>query len=117
MTSHQYIKRRENRGVGEVWADAVFEGGGVKAIGLIGAATVAEKRGYRWKHLAGTSAGAIIAALLAAGYTAQQLRQIETLDYTRFLPMTWWHRIPLVGSAARTWFKNGLYPSVEIERW
>lgn len=100
-----------------MWADAVFEGGGVKAIGLIGAATVAENRGYRWKHLAGTSAGAIIAALLAAGYTARDLREIETLDYTRFLPMTWWHRIPFVGRAARTWIKNGLYPSIEIERW
>jgi NTE family protein len=28
-----------------VWADAVFEGGGVKAIGLVGALTVAEEKG------------------------------------------------------------------------
>lgn len=47
-------------------ADAVFEGGGVKGIGLVGAIAVAEEKGYRWVNVAGTSAGAIVAALLAA---------------------------------------------------
>src|ERR671930_1607267 len=50
--------------------DAVFEGGGVKGIALIGAAAVVEAAGYRFYNLAGTSAGAIVAALLGAGYTA-----------------------------------------------
>lgn len=34
-----------------MWADAVFEGGGVKGIGLVGALSVAESNGYRWKKL------------------------------------------------------------------
>lgn len=41
-------------------ADAVFEGGGVKGIGLVGAIAVAEERGYHWVNVAGTSAGAIV---------------------------------------------------------
>jgi NTE family protein len=57
-------------------ADAVFEGGGVKGIGLVGAVTVMEERGYRWMNLAGTSAGAIVASLLAAGYTGPELAGI-----------------------------------------
>ena len=44
-------------------ADSVFEGGGVKGIGLVGAVAVAEERGYQWVNIAGTSAGAIVAAL------------------------------------------------------
>ena len=54
-------------------ADAVFEGGGVKGIGLVGAVAVAEERGYQWVNVAGTSAGAIVAALLAAGYSAAEI--------------------------------------------
>lgn len=73
-------------------ADGVFEGGGVKGIGLVGALTVAEQEGYRdWRRVAGTSAGAIVASLLAAGYSARELKDMmmemdymELLDYTTF---------------------------------
>ena len=51
-------------------ADAVFEGGGVKGIGLVGAVSEIEKAGYTFENLAGTSAGAIVASLLAVGYKA-----------------------------------------------
>lgn len=50
--------------------DLVFEGGGVKGIALVGALTVLEEWGYEPQGVAGTSAGAVLAALLAAGYTA-----------------------------------------------
>lgn len=66
-------------------ADAVFEGGGVKGIGLVGALAVAEERGYRWVNVAGTSAGAIVASLVAAGYGAGEMKEIlQELDYRRF---------------------------------
>ena len=46
---------------------------GVKGIGLVGALTVAEEEGYKdWQRVAGTSAGAIVASLLAAGYGSQE---------------------------------------------
>ena len=48
-------------------ADIVLEGGGVRGIGHVGALSVMEEKGYRPVHIAGTSAGAFVAALLAAG--------------------------------------------------
>ncbi|WP_212774734.1 patatin-like phospholipase family protein [Polycladomyces abyssicola] len=101
-----------------VWADAVFEGGGVKAIGLVGALTVAEEKGYRWKRLAGTSAGSIIAALLAAGYRAGDIHALMMeQDFLQFMPKTWYHRIPYMGPALRLWIHKGLYPGDALEKW
>src|SRR3954453_6352371 len=54
-------------------ADLVFEGGGVKGIAFGGALAALDDAGYEIKRVAGTSAGAITAALVAAGYTAQEL--------------------------------------------
>lgn len=51
-----------------------FEGGGAKGIALVGALSVLEERGYEPQGVAGTSAGAVLTALLAAGYTAAELR-------------------------------------------
>jgi NTE family protein len=66
-------------------ADAVFEGGGVKGIAFAGAITAAERAGVEeWKNVAGTSAGSIAACLLAAGYHAQDLERILTVEYRRF---------------------------------
>lgn len=101
-----------------MWADAVFEGGGVKAVGLVGALTVAEEKGFRWKRLAGTSAGSIIAALLAAGYRADEIHTLMMeQDFLQFLPKTWYHRVPYVGPALRLWIHKGLYPGKPLEKW
>src|SRR5271156_4884094 len=56
--------------------DAVFSGGGVKGIALVGAISVFEKEGYQIIRHAGTSAGAIVAGLHAAGYSAEELLSI-----------------------------------------
>lgn len=47
-------------------ADLVLEGGGVKGIAHIGAATVLEEHGYSFHRVAGTSAGSVAAAFIAA---------------------------------------------------
>lgn len=47
-------------------ADLALEGGGVKGIGLVGAVLVLDEAGYRFRGVAGTSAGAIAACLVAA---------------------------------------------------
>jgi NTE family protein len=66
-------------------ADLVLEGGGVKGIALAGAVSVLEERGYQFHKIAGTSAGAIVGALVAAGAPGKRLREImEDLDYQRF---------------------------------
>ncbi|MDR6224674.1 patatin-like phospholipase family protein [Desmospora profundinema] len=99
-------------------ADAVFEGGGIKAFGLVGALQVAEEKGYRWKRVAGTSAGSIIASLLAAGYRSEELyRLLFNHNFSTFIPELWYHRIPYLGHGVRLWVKKGLYPSLPLERW
>ena len=47
-------------------ADLALEGGGVKGIGLVGAVLVLAEAGYSFRCVAGTSAGAIAATLIAA---------------------------------------------------
>ncbi len=53
--------------------DMVFEGGGAKGMVFVGAMQVFEARGHTHARLLGTSAGAITAALLAAGYTSGEM--------------------------------------------
>jgi len=68
-----------------LYADVVLEGGGMRGIAHVGALSVAEARGYRWQQCAGTSAGALVAALLAAGYTATELYALlSKTDFARF---------------------------------
>lgn len=63
-------------------ADAVFEGGGVRGIAFAGAVKEAEDRDYQWEHVGGTSAGAIVAALIAANYRADEIWKIMSdLDF------------------------------------
>lgn len=50
-----------------------FEGGGAKALVHVGALKALEERQFEFKGVAGTSAGAIIAALKAVGYTADEI--------------------------------------------
>ena len=80
----------------DLMADVVFEGGGVKGIGLVGAVSIADERGYQWVNIAGTSAGAIVAALLAAGYSAAEMKQtMKELDYNSFRDASPLDRVPI----------------------
>jgi len=58
--------------------DAILEGGGAKIPGLVGGLAGIESRGFTPSHLAGTSAGAIVAAGRIAGYTPEELQDILT---------------------------------------
>lgn len=98
-------------------ANAVFEGGGVKGIGIAGALTVAEKK-YKWVYVAGTSAGALIAALVAAGYCAEEIRDmVFALDYSSCMDGALFHGLPLVGPLLSIMFEMGLYRGDYIENW
>lgn len=98
--------------------DAVFEGGGVKGSGLVGAIAVAEEKGYRFMNVAGTSAGAIIGALVAAGYTSAQMKAImDELDYQRFRDNGTIGSIPMVGHAVNLLFKTGIYEGDFFYQW
>jgi NTE family protein len=101
-----------------VKADAVFEGGGVKGIAFIGALAEMETRGYVWEKVAGTSAGAIVAALVSAGYRSQDLYEIlRKLNYHMFLQRKGWTRIPLLGPVYELLARQGMYPSDQIEQY
>ena len=66
--------------------NAVFEGGGIRGIGIIGALKFLHKCNIEWENFAGTSVGAIIAALLAANYTPQEMQDIlSEINYLDFL--------------------------------
>lgn len=99
-------------------ADAVLEGGGVKAIGLVGALNYAESLGYTWHSVAGTSAGALVGALLVAGYTGATLRDVVFgLDFTRFCDKGLLDRVPLAGPLLSIALEMGLYEGRALEDW
>jgi NTE family protein len=99
-------------------ADAVFEGGGVKGIGLVGAVCRFEEEGYTWERLAGTSAGAMIAAMLAAGYTGSELKNMFfEINYKDFKDKGGVQSIPLLGTPINLFINNGVYSGDAIEVW
>jgi NTE family protein len=68
-------------------SDLVLEGGGVKGTGLVGALTALTSAAepYTFHRVAGTSAGAIVASMLAAGYDTAAMNTIMTgLDFSKF---------------------------------
>lgn len=98
--------------------DGVFSGGGIKGFSLVGAYEVLEERGYRFKRLAGTSAGAIVAGLIAADYTGRELKELicET-DLADFLdPRKVLIPFPLVKWLLLYW-QMGLYKGDRLEEW
>jgi NTE family protein len=98
--------------------DAVFEGGGVKGIGLVGAVSAIEKAGFEFENLAGTSAGAIVAALLAVGYTATEIRkELETLDYSNFKDEGTLQKLGVIGKGLSIVFNYGIYKGDYFESW
>jgi len=90
-------------------ADAIFEGGGVRGIAFVGAVSCMEDRGYEFQRLAGTSAGAVMAALLAAGYSTKELTMLADTDLSLFLDKRAVGSVPLVGAPLSLLLKKGLY--------
>lgn len=98
--------------------DAVFEGGGVKGVGLVGAAAVTEEKGYSFDCMAGTSAGAVVAALLAAGYRAALLKRLlDQVNYSDFCDGDALDRLPVVGKGLNIWFEKGIYRGHYLQEW
>jgi NTE family protein len=101
-----------------VQVNAVFEGGGVKAIALIGAVSAAQQRGIRFNRVAGTSSGSIVASLLAAGYNASEMKTIITeTPFKSFLQTSGLYRTKYIGPFFRLMIKKGLYPGDILEKW
>lgn len=101
-------------------ADLVCEGGGVRGIGLVGAVLVLDQAGYTFPRVAGTSAGAIVAAFVAAlqkaGEPLSRLEDIvKSIDYRRFTDHTLLGGLPLVGPLLALLTSDGIHKGGYLE--
>jgi NTE family protein len=93
--------------------DVVMEGGGVKGIGLVGALTVLAEHGWRPKRVAGTSTGAIVGAMLAAGMRPSDMHmRIAGLKYSKLRDQRAWGPFASLTSLA---VSKGLYEGHYIQ--
>ena len=111
-------------------ADLALEGGGVKGIGLAGAVLALDEAGYSFARVAGTSAGAIAASLIAAiskaGQPMPELRRyLNELHFTEFMPEGKIHHfldhlggpVQHADQAAILARQMGLYPGTYLAQW
>lgn len=98
--------------------NGVFEGGGVKGIALAGGVSAAMRQGHVFNQVAGTSSGSIVAALLAAGYTGEEMRElILRAPFKSFMQRSPIFNAKIIGPAARLLIKKGLYSGEALEHW
>jgi predicted acylesterase/phospholipase RssA len=89
----------------------IMKGGGIKGLAYAGALREIEKH-YEFNWFVGTSAGAITAVLLAAGYSTEELGQILSgTNFKEFLDA------PVYKFPTNLYFYGGIYPGRKITRW
>ena len=100
-----------------MFCDLAFMGGGVRGIGFVGAVKGLEDSGYRVRRTAGTSAGAIVAALVAAGYSGEEMREeMSRLNYLKFRSKD--HaNLGLIGEFVNLRRDYGVYSADYFEEW
>ncbi len=115
----------------ELRCDLALEGGGVKGIALVGAVLVLDEAGYKIQRVAGTSAGAIAAALIAAivqrGRPMIELKQyLDSMEFTKFMPEGKIHQFldrigghigDVTADFAVLLRRMGLYPGTYLYEW
>ncbi len=98
--------------------DLVLSGGGVKGVALAGAVAALNQAGYHSWQVSGTSTGAIVGALVAAGLTGDELSETAmSLDYAKFADKVPFTRLPLVGRALALITWNSLYRGDYARDW
>ena len=104
-------------------ADLVLSGGGVKGIALVGAVSALVEAGYVPQRISGTSAGALVGAVLAAAAQRGELSsaQLEELaigiDYRAFLDPGPVERLPVIGPAWGLLTGGGIYRGEALRQW
>src|SRR5579872_3223078 len=100
-------------------ADLVLEGGGVRALGHVGALTVLEEHGYTFRRAAGTSAGAIVAAFAAAGIKPSRMADLlrHELEIERFREARGLARLGAGGRLAAILRDNGAFSGDQLRDW
>ncbi len=104
----------------------MLEGGGVKGIALVGAATALDEAGWRFARIAGSSAGALVGAIIAAMQRAgEPMTRVDeimrTLDYRKMLDrrafgraVRWW---PLLADGWGVGRHLGMYRGHYMTQW
>lgn len=110
-------------------ADLVLEGGGVKGVALAGAVVPLADAGYSFERIAGTSAGAVVGAVLAAmqqhGEPVDRLEDIAlSLDYRKFRDHAFpgslvpsWGPLAHLGDALDVVVHDGAYQGDYLHDW
>lgn len=98
--------------------DGVFSGGGVKAYAFLGALQSVERHQHEFVRVGGTSAGAIVAAFVAANYRLKELEKLlneldlqQLLDppkITNYIPFSKWLFF---------YFQMGINKGDKLENW
>ncbi|WP_404452990.1 patatin-like phospholipase family protein [Virgibacillus necropolis] len=98
--------------------DVVFSGGGVKSFAFLGALQSMKAKNLELERVAGTSAGAIVAGLLAANYSLNELNDTiynvklnEFMDPPRLskvIPLSKWYYL---------YYKLGFNKGDRLEEW
>lgn len=101
-------------------ADGVFQGGGVKGLGLVGALLQFEEDQRaeitEWVNLAGTSAGSIMASLIATGHRPTALEAVfMALDFKQF--EDWGPGGEIIGGALNLARHHGLAHGEVFRKW
>lgn len=94
----------------------VFEGGGIRGIGFGGCMRFMEEYDLlrNVKGMAGSSAGAIVAAGVAVGYTAQEIIDVlSSTDFTTFKDDSW----GVVFDIVRLFTQYGIYKGDAFFKW
>jgi predicted acylesterase/phospholipase RssA len=101
----------------------IFQGGGCRAAAYAGAYSAALEKGVNFNEVAGASAGAIAAVLIAAGAPPDWLeRHLSELDFTELISRPKGRRFPTDGKRLSTKIYNlirfnGVYDGSRIEDW
>ena len=89
----------------------VMKGGGVKGLAYVGAIGLLQEQ-YKFDWFVGTSAGAIAAILLGAGYEIDELEAIlREKDFTDFFDANWYEKVP------NLFIHGGMNHAKEFTHW
>ncbi|HSX15310.1 MAG TPA: patatin-like phospholipase family protein [Candidatus Saccharimonadales bacterium] len=100
------------------WCDLVLEGGGVKGLGLVGAFTSFAGAGYTVRRVAGTSAGAVVGSLVAAGMPVDDMLAVmKAVDYRLFRDEDFLDQFGAPGKIASLAFTKGIYKGDYLHEW
>lgn len=98
--------------------DGVFSGGGMKGFAYVGALQELTKHGIKFERVAGTSAGAILATFIAAGFNPNELEKIfDELNLKDLLdPPKRVFNLPIL-KWINLYKRYGLYRGKLLENW